>query len=338
MPPSIEPSIKTRVIQQWLSGDPRPKIALDNDIGEGTVGSIINYFKIGLDSGEFDSAREISVAAKKQGLNLSDLASNFRLHNFIKTSGAAEDKIESFIDNINSSNLPPEKVVDLVIQLFNISNTETIPPDQVSNYIREELEQKQKIDEAIKEANDILQSKNVDIETINEYVRLNEKLNEYNLSFQDTDKFLALLINAKDNGFDPKKIVARLKKIQSLENKEERLKHNCEILSEQVKECNNVLPLAQKIRAMNIDIKQLLVFESTVNQLAKEYNLPPYIAALRLFNDITYYNKIGGLKKELSRLCQQIFVFNGICANQNRALAAMLNLQNHGITEDRLLQ
>jgi hypothetical protein len=35
---------------------------------------------------------------------------------------------------------------------------------------------------------------------------------------------------------------------------------------------------------MNIDIKQLLVFESTVNQLTKQYNLSPSIAALRLFN------------------------------------------------------
>jgi hypothetical protein len=44
----IEASIKTKVIQQWLSGDSRQKIAIDNDIGEGTVGTIINYFKIGL--------------------------------------------------------------------------------------------------------------------------------------------------------------------------------------------------------------------------------------------------------------------------------------------------
>jgi hypothetical protein len=49
----IEISIKRKVIQQWLSGDLRPKIAIDNNIGEGTVGSIINYFKIGLDAAEF---------------------------------------------------------------------------------------------------------------------------------------------------------------------------------------------------------------------------------------------------------------------------------------------
>src|SRR5919197_1077572 len=204
MPASIEASIKTRVIQQWLSGDPRPKIALDTDIGEGTVGSIINYFKIGLDNSEFDSAREIALAAKKQGLNLSDLASNFRLHNFIKTSGAALEDIESFIVNIRTSNLPPEKIVELVNQLHDISTNESIAPDQVPNYIKEKLEQKKKIDEEINQADAELQSKNVNIETINGYVKLNEKLNQFNLSFQDIDKLVNLLENAKRYGFGGK--------------------------------------------------------------------------------------------------------------------------------------
>src|ERR671933_1429364 len=88
---------------------------------------------------------------------------------------------------------------------------------------------------------------------------------------------------------------------------------------------------------MNIDIQQLLVFDATVNQLAKQYNIPPYIAALRLFNDIRDYNKIGGLKREVSRLSQQVFVVNGVWANQNKAMMAMLNLQSRGIMEDRLL-
>jgi hypothetical protein len=109
-------------------------------------------------------------------------------------------------------------------------------------------------------------------------------------------------------------------------------------LSGQVKECNNVLPLAQKIRAMNIDISELLVFDTAVNQLARQYDLPPSVAAFRLIRDIKDYNKMGGVKKELSRLCQQIFIVNGICANQNKAMMAMINLQSRGITEDRILQ
>jgi plasmid rolling circle replication initiator protein Rep len=99
-----------------------------------------------------------------------------------------------------------------------------------------------------------------------------------------------------------------------------------------------VLPLAQKIVALNIDIKQLLVFESTVNQLAKEYYLPPSVAAFSLLNDIKDYNKISELKKEVSRLCQQIFVVNGICANQNKAMMAMIDLQSRVITEEQVLQ
>jgi hypothetical protein len=143
-----------------------------------------------------------------------------------------------------------------------------------------------------------LQSKNVSIETINEHIRLNQKLNEYNLSFEDIDKLLNVLVNAKENEFDGKKIVEKLKRIKRLQNKEEKLKRHCEILSEQVKKCNNVLPLAQKIRAMNIDIGELLAFDTAVNQIAKEYDLPPSVAAFRLIRDIKDYNKMGGLKKE----------------------------------------
>jgi hypothetical protein len=168
-------------------------------------------------------------------------------------------------------------------------------------------------------------------------MKLNEKLNEYNLSFQDIDKLLNLLVNAKEHGFDVKKIVAKLKKIQRLQNKEDRLKNHCEILSEQVKECNNVLPLAQKIVAMNIDISELLIFDTAVNKIAKQYNLPPSVAALRLFNDIRDYNNIGGLKKELEILFTQVFAVKWLCFSQNKSMMAMLNLQNRGITEDRIL-
>ena len=79
MPAPINEIVKRRVIQQWLSGEARAKIAIDNNLGEGTVSGIVSEFKIGLDDAEFDSVRELALQAKKQGLNLSDLASNFRL-------------------------------------------------------------------------------------------------------------------------------------------------------------------------------------------------------------------------------------------------------------------
>src|SRR5919198_271892 len=203
MPAPINETVKRQVVQQWLSGEARAKIAIDNNIGEGTVSGIVSEFKIGLDNSEFDSARELALAANKQGLTPVDLASHFRLYNYFIKSGATEDEIESFIAKVHYSDVPPEKVVEYVNQLFNISNIESIPLDQVPNYIEKKLEEKKKVDEEIIQVDAILQSKNVTIEAINEHIRLNEKLNEYNLSFQDIDKLLNVLLNAKENEFDP---------------------------------------------------------------------------------------------------------------------------------------
>jgi hypothetical protein len=191
MPTAIDDQIRRKVIQQWFNGFPRDKIAEDNNIGAGTVTSIVYNYKVGLETLDFDSIRQLSIEIRKQQLNWSDLASNFRLYNYIK-SGAAEEEIESFIDNINSCNLPPEKVVEYVNQLFAVSRSELIPIDQVSGYIKEKLEERQKIDEEIKEADALLQSKNANIEAINEHIQLNERLNERGLSIDDIEKLLNL--------------------------------------------------------------------------------------------------------------------------------------------------
>jgi hypothetical protein len=78
---------------------------------------------------------------------------------------------------------------------------------QVPNYIKQKLEEKQKIDQEIKHANDILQNKNANIEAINEYLQLKEELDKHGISTQHINKLLNLLLNAKEYGFDSKKIV-----------------------------------------------------------------------------------------------------------------------------------
>jgi hypothetical protein len=57
--------------------------------------------------------------------------------------------------------IPPCKAIELINQIYEISRNESVPPDQLPNYIKQKLEEKQKIDDQIKEADAILQSKNV---------------------------------------------------------------------------------------------------------------------------------------------------------------------------------
>jgi hypothetical protein len=45
MPAAIDPVIKKKVVNQWLSGDSRDRIAADNGISTGTVSNIIDEWK-----------------------------------------------------------------------------------------------------------------------------------------------------------------------------------------------------------------------------------------------------------------------------------------------------
>src|SRR5919197_2854301 len=152
MPPLTDEKRRGNVIRQWILCFPRDKIAQQSGIGAGTVSSIVANYKAGLEELDFDSIRKLAVEARQHGLSLSELASHFRLYNYFVKSGAAEEKVESFITKVSSDDISHEKVIELVYQLHEISKKESIPPDQVPEYIKDKLQEKQRIDEVIKEA------------------------------------------------------------------------------------------------------------------------------------------------------------------------------------------
>ena len=82
MPTAIDPVIKKQVVNQWLSGDSRDRIAADNGIGTGTVSNIIDEWKKGVQDPDYESIRE--VFCKKQGITLNVFASCIRLNNYIQ--------------------------------------------------------------------------------------------------------------------------------------------------------------------------------------------------------------------------------------------------------------
>jgi hypothetical protein len=336
MPTAIDGGSKRKVIQQWLNGLPRDKIAAENNIGAGTVSSVISNYKVGLETLDFDSIRQLSLEIRKQQLNWSELASHYRLYNFIK-SGASEEKVESFITNVSSSEVPPERAIDLVNELFNISKEESIPLDQVPTYINKKLEEKQKIEEQTKEADATLQGKNVNIQAINEHLQLNEKLKEHGLSTQDIDKLLNLIDNAKEYGFDSKKIVRKLRKIKQLEKKEEGLKNNCTIFANQLTKYKEIIPLAELVHSMNISGRELVSFKAALNEAAETYGLTPTSAAIDVINLIIDHNKKGQLKRELSELGLQKYAIDRFCSSHSQVIMALMNLKNHGITEQQII-
>ncbi len=115
MPPLTDERTRGNVVREWISGFPRDQIAEHTGIGAGTVSSIIANYKAGLDDLHFDSIRQLAVEARQHGWNFAELASHVRLYNYFIKSGAAEDKIESFISNVSSNDISPENVIESIL-------------------------------------------------------------------------------------------------------------------------------------------------------------------------------------------------------------------------------
>jgi len=328
MPSAIDELIKRRVTQQWFNGIPRDKIAADNNIGTGTVSGIINKYNTQLDDSDLESVRGLATEIRKQGLTFAGLSSLLRLYNFFRESSARQDQIEAFIEKVHSGGMPQDKIVEYVNQLFDISREQSIALEHVPGYVKEKLEEKQKIDQDIKEANDELQAKNANIEAIDEYLRLKEELDAYGVSIQDIGNLLNVLSNAKENGFDPKKIVKELKSIDRLEKRKNRAKKNYEMYLKLLQKCKDVLPLTEEIVALQVGVDELIAVKAMINLAVKLYNLPPLAAILRLIDDIKKYNMIGGLERELRRLLLQKIMVSEALARQSLAFVKM---QNQGL-------
>ena len=335
MPAAIDTRVKRQVISQWLVGESRDRIAADNGIGAGTVTNIVNEWKKGVEDSDYDSLRELAVYSKKEGFGLSDIASYVRLNNYIQKLGGNQDQIESFIANLANSP-EPEKLIDVANQVAHVSRSESIPLGELEDHVKHKEEEKQSLEEEIKQRREILESTNVDIKSIDEYKQLKEELNKRGLSIEDPNRLLTILKCIKQLKYDPNKIVAEFSRLNSLRRTERILKNNCQILENQMSEDRQVLPLLQRIRSMGIDIDKLQVFSVAVYEKAEKYNMSISAAAYRVIEDIENYNRIGGLNKEISRLAVQIFGMNEICAPRNKAITSLLKLQSYGISDQEI--
>jgi hypothetical protein len=145
-------------------------------------------------------------------------------------------------------------------------------------------------------------------------------------------------VAAKKYRYRPGKIITKLRNIKRLENKQNRLKNSCEILSKKETEYKEIIPLAKLIWDMHISKSELMSFKIAVNEAAETYGFPRSTAAIYVLNNLRDYNKKGQLKRELSSLHLQKYALDEACSSQSEPLITLAKLKSYGLTEDRLLQ
>ena len=130
MPTKLPDNINSIVIQKWLSGDQRDKIATDIGISPGAVSNIVSQWKNDIGSYEADELRRFAVTLRKIGITPVECAAGSRVAMILKKLGVSEDKFESFMSCIynhcyNDLGLTPERIGSYITNLIEFSQTVT---------------------------------------------------------------------------------------------------------------------------------------------------------------------------------------------------------------------
>jgi hypothetical protein len=136
------------------------------------------------------------VQSRKQDITLSDLGSSLRLYNYIKKLRVNQDQIESFIANLADSP-EPGRLIDVANRVAHLSISELIPLEKLEGHLKQKEEEKQTLEEEIKQRRAISQSTDVEIQTINEYKKLRAELSKHHLSSEDPNKLVTVLHNIR---------------------------------------------------------------------------------------------------------------------------------------------
>jgi len=182
----------------------------------------------------------------------------------------------------------------------------------LKNHVEEKVEEKQRLEEQLQDAGALLQSKNVDIETISESSQLKEHLAKHNLSLEAPTKLLSILQTIKQIGYEPVKIVAAFASRKSLMQKGEAAQKKLQ----SARIAHGKISTSTTSGSMQISIDELLAFDILAKETAQTSSIPISTTAFRVIKEIKDYRKTIGLKKKISRLAVQRYTMNEIGAKK----------------------
>jgi hypothetical protein len=250
MPAAIDPVIKKQVVNQWLSGDSRDRIAADIGIGAGTVSNIIDEWKKRVQDSDYESIRELSVFYKKQGMTLNALASCIRINNYIQSLGASvnESTLESLIANL--ANYPDHDPAKLIEAASQISESD-IPLEKLEEHVNALKSEKETLQREIDEKRAILDDVYEDVESrkklVEEYAQMKAELRRYGIAPEDPRKIQTCFQRIKDANYNAEEVVAGYANMETLRKERMELDEERRAFEARLTTVKDVLPLAEQI-------------------------------------------------------------------------------------------
>jgi hypothetical protein len=174
---------------------------------------------------------------------------------------------------------------------------------------------------------------------VEEGITKNWTMNYRTVSMESPRILVSVLQTSKRWEYDPQisSIVSGLARIKSVRQTERRLKVNYEILKSRTTRYKEIIPLCEQLLLLGIGFSELAAFHAAVMKRSGTENLPMSTAAYHVVEDIENYIKLYGMKEQLIKVGNQLFLVNEILGRKNNAINAMMKLQAYGVTDDEIL-
>lgn len=236
MPSKVPDDVWSSVIQQWLKGELRDKIASESGQSGGAVTNIISNWKQGLGIAAAVELRELAVTLKKIGITAVQCAVGFRVATMMNRLGVEEDSFESFMvdtyDRCKNLGLTPEDIASSLADLLEFSKS--IPINEIPSYIDKEKQVKKELEEEMAilheqicdlEAQKSVAHDNINIALRNEnmtsaklkwYSDIKAELSRHGLRVDEISQIAKVVAGIQQCGFDANKILDEISNLEML--------------------------------------------------------------------------------------------------------------------------
>ena len=368
MPSRIPDSTKTMVIQMWLQGEQRDRIAALSGLSAGAVTNIVLDWKQGLGLASAEELRVLATTLKKVGINAVQCATGFRITTMMNRLGIGEDNFESFMSDIlihcDKLGLMPNRIASFLSDLLQFS--EDVPLSKLSDYIESKAQEDRILNqniEKLKEQKDDLEAqksiaerrRNIALEDekmaytdLKWYTNLKEELRRLQIPVEDIS-YLAKIVNGiKQYGYDVEKIKevfadlnflpyaieARKEEVASLDRQLNNMKHEYSSIQQKIL-------IYTQLEILGFGIDKLRLLHDVITEIAASNDITPDQAITKFFGDIekNYYNnlnfesKANNLQADVRRLNQEQVILRSELIELERVGPSLTRLLQKGVTE-----
>jgi hypothetical protein len=320
MPAKIPESLKSAVIQQWLQGVERDKIALEFGISAGAVTNIVNEWRQVIDFPVADELRELAVNLRKIGITPGECAIGCRVSRLMNKLGIGNDQFQSFLSDIYKRSvelgLTPQSIASYLRDLLEFSNTLVL--SQIPAYLEQKKQEKDQLEKKIQDLyveTSMLQRQKSDCERLSNaamedykttvqqlrwYSGLKEELAKYGIPVDDISHLAKIVDGARAFGYDPVKITNEISNLrlvssqyQFYQNRLTAIKYELDgltqariVLEQLVQSHNQTLSIYKQLDGIGFGLRELKLLYHTIEEISAANNILTDSGVEMFFKDL----------------------------------------------------